>query len=125
MYVRFPDGTIRYGIINGTVECAFPLLFGDREEAWAAWEEYYDAVRVGVPQTTWVHAYEGEGSGEGEPVIAAYECGAWWATTATRERITGGLDLLDGVPELHEPDHKVTPPWAHGPFCACERRRSA
>ena len=39
--VRFPDGTIKYGIYNGTVDVYWEYLFDTSEEAWAAWEKYY------------------------------------------------------------------------------------
>lgn len=41
--VKFPDGTIRYGIYNGTVDVYWPYLFDSSEKAWAAWDEYYNS----------------------------------------------------------------------------------
>lgn len=39
--VKFPDGTIKYGIYNGTVDAYWSPLFNSSEEAWRAWDEYY------------------------------------------------------------------------------------
>lgn len=39
--VKFPDGTIKYGIYNGTVDVYWDYLFDTSEEAWASWEKYY------------------------------------------------------------------------------------
>lgn len=41
--VKFPDGTIRYGIYNGTVDVYWPYLFDNSEDAWEAWNEYYNS----------------------------------------------------------------------------------
>lgn len=41
--VKFPDGTIRHGIYNGTVDVYWPYLFATSEDAWAAWDEYYNS----------------------------------------------------------------------------------
>jgi hypothetical protein len=38
--VRFPNGTIKHGIYNGTVDVYWPYLFDTSEEAWSAWREY-------------------------------------------------------------------------------------
>ena len=39
--VKFPDGTIKYGVYNGTVDIYWAPLFNSSEEAWGAWREYY------------------------------------------------------------------------------------
>lgn len=40
--IKFPDGTIKYGIYNGTVDVYWEPLFNSSSEAWKAWKEYYN-----------------------------------------------------------------------------------
>lgn len=44
--VKFPDGTVRYGIYNGTVDVYWKYLFDTAEKAWEAWHEYYQGSGV-------------------------------------------------------------------------------
>ncbi len=38
--VKFPDGTIKHGIYNGTVDVYMPFLKDSSEEAWNTWQVY-------------------------------------------------------------------------------------
>ena len=54
--VRFPDGTIKYGIYNGTVDVYWEPLFDSAEEAWEAWREYYNSEPLNVNK--WLNIYD-------------------------------------------------------------------
>jgi hypothetical protein len=41
--VKFPDGTIRYGIYNGTADIYMAWLFDTPDKAWDAWRKYKDS----------------------------------------------------------------------------------
>lgn len=41
--VRFPDGTIKFGIYNGTADIYMEWLFNTPEEAWDAWQKYRES----------------------------------------------------------------------------------
>lgn len=81
LFVKFPDGEIRYGIYNGTVDIARPPLFDSIHEAWANrfedWPEYV------------------KGSGEVVKVASNYGGGFWWRATATRKHLTSGHDIME------------------------------
>lgn len=38
--VKFPDGTIKHGIYNGTADVYMAYLFDTPEEAWECWQKY-------------------------------------------------------------------------------------
>lgn len=97
LYVRFPDGEIRYGIYNGTIDAAgFFALVGTVDEAWDAkaddnFERYPEPV------------------GPVEPVEIAtdYGGGFHWIGAAARNTLVNGNDpyfadeagaTIDGLP---------------------------
>ncbi|MFB6518597.1 hypothetical protein [Streptomyces sp. NPDC056401] len=41
--VKFPDGTIKHGIYNGTVDVYMPWLFDTEQEAWNCWQKYRES----------------------------------------------------------------------------------
>jgi hypothetical protein len=94
LYVRFPDGQVKYGIYNGTVDIAQPWLVDTPTEAWDIWH--------GGNLT---HYWQ-ESQPEGEPVDVAtdYGGGFSWQGRATTDRLVDGfepfeLDSHDGLPE--------------------------
>lgn len=51
--VRFPDGTVKHGIYNGTADVYMPWLFNTSDEAWDCWQKYresgFDHKKFGNP----------------------------------------------------------------------------
>ena len=95
LYVRYPDGTIRYGIYQSTADMALPDLVDTFE---ATQQPEYHANR---------HHWDNAPDGPGEPVDVAtvYGGGFSWHGTATEDYITSGLDpwgdgqqSTDGIP---------------------------
>lgn len=39
--VKLSNGTIRFGIYNGTIDVYWPYLFDSEQEAWEAWQRWY------------------------------------------------------------------------------------
>ncbi len=95
LYVRFPDGTVRYGLYQSTADLAFPDLV-DTFEATQR-REYH------LNRRSWYATPEEPG----DPVDVAtdYGGGFTWHGTATQNYITSGLDpwedgqqRTDGIP---------------------------
>lgn len=100
LYVLFPDGTVRYGLYNGSTDmpvCA--PLYDHPQDAWDA----YDLTVA-------------NGSGEGEPVRIAtdYGGGGNWDGTATLERVTSDAQGEDGY-------ENGLPGWATYPDAGRDR----
>ena len=57
--VKFPDGTIRYGIYNGTTDHYWEYLFESSEEAWKEWDKYYKNMGTYKPTIPYWDAVEG------------------------------------------------------------------
>lgn len=77
LYVRFPDGEIRFGIYYGASDHACPRLYNSPGEAWAvnsAWDLHYPTAL--------------ENTGEPVQIATVYGNGFWWPATATRDWIT-------------------------------------
>lgn len=95
LYVRYPDGTIRYGPYQSTADLAFPDLV-DTFEATQQREYYLNRRRWDdVP----------EEPGNPVDVATVYGDGFAWRGTATHDYITSGLDpwedgqqRTDGIP---------------------------
>lgn len=93
LYVRFPDGCLRYGIYSGTADTARGALFDSPEQAWSAKDD--DAV------DWWP-----DGDGPVVPVEVAtdYGGGCGWRGTAARNALADGFDPYesdgrsDGLP---------------------------
>lgn len=78
--VRFPDGTLRYGLYDGSWDRMLPGLFDADGQAWVFGGEVMD---IGDPE-------------EHEVRIACdYGGGGSWSGRATRERITSDLEARD------------------------------
>ena len=54
--IRFPDGTIKYGIYNGTIDHYWFPLFDSPEKAWEAWQEYYKSESM--DDSKWGNSYD-------------------------------------------------------------------
>ena len=59
MRVEFADGTVRYGLYNGTIDVPCARLFDTQEEAWAAYDLDSDYGPEGEP--VWITADYGSG----------------------------------------------------------------
>jgi hypothetical protein len=100
LYVLFPDGTVRYGIYNGTSDIALPFLVATPGDAWDTWESSdYDWTPEPAPVNV-----------ASVPVDVAtdYGSGFSWKGWATHDRLTLG----------HEPDigySRERPAWARSP----------
>ena len=81
LYVQFPDGTVRYGLYNGTSDYAWPKLYATPEEAWDAYDSQPRA---------------GEHPGVATPVRLAtdYGHGFSWPGMATQDEVTAGHDAF-------------------------------
>lgn len=95
LYVRFPDGTVRYGRYQSTADVAHLDLV-----------DTFKAAHEPEFWTVWQHR-ESPPDGAGEPVDIAttYADGFAWRGTATPECITSGADPfeegqqhVDGIP---------------------------
>jgi hypothetical protein len=80
LYARFPDGTVRYGVYDGSSDVAHSSLFASREEAWAWWDAYR-ADAADARQTT----------EPGQPVELA-TIGWHWTGWASADRMTLGAE---------------------------------
>jgi hypothetical protein len=80
LYVRFPDGTLRYGLYNGTDDEMWAPLYDTPQAAWGGY--------------SWSPSAD---TGEGEPVEIAtdYGGGGSWTGTATRNEVTSPADGED------------------------------
>lgn len=93
LFVKFPDGTVRYGSYGATADVARPRLF----------TYLIDARRYEPCLTDWTDWR----AGEGEPVDLAtdYGNGFQWSGTATPTRLTSGNEpfeddlCIDGLPD--------------------------
>lgn len=100
--VRFPDGTIKYGIYNGTVDYYWHPLFDTPEEAWQAWNSYYKSTPM--DDSSYPH-YDGMDYVEQVEIADDYGSGDTYRGTATKRYIASNLeaDLMvkksDGLPE--------------------------
>jgi hypothetical protein len=116
--VRFPDGSVRYGVYDPTEESMWPPLFATIDEASVAWE------RRG-PDTD--EASGGDvGDGGVQPssvevkIFADFDSGFWWVGEATESRITLGATwagLIGSVEDVEWDDeprtrHREVPQWA-------------
>lgn len=113
MWVRFPDGDIRYGIYNGTSDLAFPFLLStSNADAWdrySAARDRYSAASA-ADRGDDLLGYEDEPDGEVFDVrIATNYGGGWsWSGRAAKNVLVDGLDPwgdehyashVDGVPD--------------------------
>lgn len=95
LYVRFPDGSLRYGLYCGTTDIVWPRLYATPDQAWDAYDDEGDYI-----------------PGDGEPVDVAtdYGGGQHWTATATREFVTSQHDWDSRYEADNERDG--LPDWA-------------
>jgi hypothetical protein len=111
--VRFPDGSVRYGVYDPTEEGMWPPLFPTVEEARAAWERR--GADSGEP-----------GVGSDQPssvevrIFVDFDGGFWWVGEATTSAVTVGVTwagLIGSVEDVEWDDeprtrHREVPDWA-------------
>lgn len=108
--VRFQDGTVKWGIYDGTSDILIPRLFDGPDEPWDA----YYADRKGLPKVElWPEA---EGEPEPVTIYSDYGGGWTWESMATRNVVTEGLDPFEYVEDLSSAEYKRprtdgTPEW--------------
>ncbi len=112
--VRFPDGSVRYGVYDPTEESMWPPLFATIEEARAAWERHGgDAGESDVGSDPF--------SSVEVKIFADFDGGFWWIGEATPSAVTLGVTwagLIGSVEDVEWDDeprtrHREVPDWAH------------
>lgn len=86
--VKFPDGTIKYGIYNGTADVFWKPLFDNSEEAWKAWEEYYNSKPMN--DSKWINVYDD--SYYDVEIANDYGSGTCYIGRASKSRIVSATD---------------------------------
>jgi hypothetical protein len=127
LFVKFPDGAVRYGIYNGTSDFAQPPLFDHPNDAWEWWSAYYKGgVGGGINPSLWFESLD-----DTEPVLEPvtiytdYGGGMSWECRASRQALSTCAcePWVDENPfsgELYHPGHQLThyhdrgdrPEWA-------------
>ena len=90
----FPDGEIRYGLYNGTVDCMAKGLFENADAPWDEWEEYRNEL------ISLSSLFRDPSPGdEVFPVIAYsdYGLGFWFHGTATKNCFLGPYDPMEAA----------------------------
>lgn len=99
--VKFPDGTIKYGIYNGTVDVYWAPLFNSSEEAWDAWTEYYK--KETLDERRWLDPHDD--SYYDVEIADSYGNGSTYNGRASKSQIVGATNIdfmnqkLSGLPE--------------------------
>jgi hypothetical protein len=90
--VTYPDGTVKYGIYNGTVDIFCRHLFDTPEEAWAYWDEYkkadYDSKKWDSREPEQQQIYD-------VVLRSFYGSGSTYKGRATKYTIEGSYDTDD------------------------------
>jgi hypothetical protein len=111
--VRFPDGSVRYGVYDPSDESMWPPLFATIDDAQAAWSRRQaDAVEPSVDD-------EHPSSVEVK-IFADFDGGFWWIGEATPWAVTFGVTwagLIGSVEDVEWDDeprtrHREVPEWA-------------
>ena len=111
--VRFPDGSVRYGVYDPTEESMWPPLFDTIEEARSAWK------RLG-PEVTEPSLSDDDLSSVEVKIFADFDGGFWWIGEATPLAVTLGVTwagLIGSVEDVEWDDeprtrHREVPEWA-------------
>ncbi len=111
--VRFPDGSVRYGVYDPAEESVWPPLFGSPEDAMAAWGRRN--ARPGGPD-----ADDEPPSSVEVTIFADHDGGFWWIGEATQATVTLGttwagiIGSYDDIEWDDEPRtrHRDVPTWA-------------
>lgn len=111
--VRFPDGSVRYGVYDPTEESMWPPLFATIDGARLAWDQR--GTDADEPS---------DGDDQASPVevkiFVDFDGGFWWVGEATRLAITLGVTwagLIGSVEDVEWDDeprtrHRDVPEWA-------------
>ena len=110
--VRFPDGSVRYGVYDAAEESMWPPLFDTLEEARAAWGQR--GAHAGGRDA------DDERSSAEVSIFADHDGGFWWIGEATPAAITLGttwagiIGSYDDIEWDDEPRtrHRDVPEWA-------------
>lgn len=105
-YVKFPDGTVRAGIYNGTVDWMFPWLWDTSDEAWDHYTRTY--ADRGPEERSWSEPPEGEVVDV--VIYSDYGRGSYWPGRAAKNVIVDGLNPWDE--DIDEEDGQ--PEWLPG-----------
>lgn len=103
--VKFPDGTIKHGIYNGTIDHFWFPLFDTSEQAWDAWHEYYESKPM--DDDKWQHPYDD--SYYTVEIADDYGGGAIYIGRASKSQIVSDVDtdkmvkIGDGLPKWWSP----------------------
>jgi hypothetical protein len=111
--VRFPDGSVRYGVYDPTDESMWPPLFATIDEARAAWGER--GAGAGEPAVS-----DEQPSSVEVKIFADFDGGFWWIGEATPSVVTLGTTwagLIGSVEDVEWDDeprtrHREVPDWA-------------
>lgn len=99
LYVQFPDGSVRYGLYDGTTDVAWPELFATPK---AAWDNYGAETPFDADPPVPVR------------LATDYGGGCSWSGTSTRSRVIGGRDQFDAS-EDDDSYSDGLPSWAKYP----------
>lgn len=111
LFVRFPDGEVRYGIYHGTCNLAQPPLFDTIDAAWEHRRSKCDHPQIkrisnsGFEYSLPSCAVYDEGEGDPVDVYTNYGGDWFWCATATRTHLTSGHDGAE------VDQREGTPPW--------------
>lgn len=105
--VRFPDGTIKHGIYNGTADVMWDVLWDSCKDAWRGWGLYYNTIEHRLADNSLSCHCSGQVDVE---IYSSYGGGYWWEGKGCQKCmvITNGLDpydpmeFTDGCPEWAE-----------------------
>jgi hypothetical protein len=111
--VRFPDGSVRYGVYDSSEESMWPPLFATIGEARVAWERR--ETGAGEPSVS-----DGPPSPVEVRIFADFDGGFWWIGEATHAAVTQGITwagLIGTVDDVEWDDeprtrHRDVPDWA-------------
>lgn len=103
--VKFPDGTIKYGIYNGTVDIFFRPLFNSVDEAWEAWREFYTGE---CDDSKWLNNYDD--TYYDVEIADSYGGGTTYIGRASKTQIVSAINIdymnkiKSGLPEWWDKD---------------------
>ena len=111
--VRFPDGSVRYGVYDPAEESMWPPLFTTIKEAQSAWKRLGAEVTEPSLDNDDLSAVEVK-------IFADFDGGFWWIGEATPLAVTLGVTwagLIGSVEDVEWDDeprtrHREVPEWA-------------
>lgn len=95
--VRFPDGTVKFAIYDGTSDVLYPGLFNTHEDAWDAYSASRARKERADADPLWPKRPDFISADEIEDVVVYqdYGGGGWWEAKATREFVICPLETFD------------------------------